>query len=389
MALANNHAFFVLPPELHAHIFMLACSPSSAAGCTTASHYIAFFTGNALSLVSRYFNFTSAPARHRTVVLYGWRQIYAFDRILSKQTVGACAHSRTCYLTLIADDLPKDPASLLPEGSLSQRGLDKTRVELLLLNVVATILKMVGNDLYELEIGFQAIEHVRNPLAYLSLKGLLFFPRLEMIFFTSLFGSACPVSDETVSSTLAYLSCPHMKELTISCSSDSPLKTEVPLGVDVASQTLQVHRIQDLEMTVIDDISPSVSQVLASGNFEETQYTPYPKYFPSLTKLTILASTPAQALAALNVNESTWDVGCIFEIYGDSLFQDLPLKTQMTTHVWPLRARNLRTIVLIPKTRWNEKWESLRDVAKRQRETNKAACSKLDLFVLRPGKQLE
>ncbi|KAJ3898818.1 hypothetical protein F5879DRAFT_979222 [Lentinula edodes] len=289
---------------------MLACSPSSATGCTTASHYIAFFTGNALSLVSKYFNFTSAPARHRTVILYGWQQIYAFDRILSKQRVGVCAHSRTCYLTLIADDLPKDPASLLPEGSLSQRGLDKTRVELLLLNVVATILKTVGNDLYELEIGFQAIEHVRNPLTYLSLKGLLFFPRLEMIFFTSLFGSACPVSDETVSSTLAYLSCPHMKELTMSCSSDSPLKTEVPLGLNVASQTLQVHRIQDLEMTVIDNISPS--QVLASENFEETQYTPYPKYFPSLTKLTILASTPAQALSALNVNESTWDVGCVY-----------------------------------------------------------------------------
>ncbi|KAJ3913163.1 hypothetical protein F5877DRAFT_71793 [Lentinula edodes] len=140
-------------------------------------------------------------------------------------------------------------------------------------------------------------------------------------------------------------------------------------------------------MTVIDNISPS--QVLASENFEETQYTPYPKYFPSLTKLTILASTPAQALSALNVNESTWDVGCIFEIYGDSLSQDLPLKSQMTTHVWPLRARNLRTVVLIPKTRWNEKWESLRDVAKRQRETNKAACSKLDLFMLRPGEQLK
>ncbi|KAJ3894424.1 hypothetical protein GG344DRAFT_62985 [Lentinula edodes] len=370
MALANNHAFFVLPPELHAHIFMLAC-------------------------ISRYFNFTSAPARNRTVVLYGWRQIYAFDRILLRvrnemkdsSSYGGFSRLFSPYWDCHVYDLPKDPASLLPEGSLLQRGLDKTRVELLLLNVVATILKTVANDLYELEIGFQAIEHVRNPLAYLSLKGLLFFPRLEMIFFTSLFGSACPVSDETVSSTLAYLSCPQMKELTIGCSSDSPLKTEVPLGLDFASQTLQVHRIQDLEMTVIDNISPS--QVLTSENVEETQYTPYPKYFPSLTKLTILASTPAQALAALNVNESTWDVGCIFEIYGDSLSQDLPLKSQMTTHVWPLRARNLRTVVLIPKTRWNEKWESLRDVAKRQRETNKAACSKLDLFVLRPGEKLE
>ncbi|KIK71504.1 hypothetical protein GYMLUDRAFT_338178 [Collybiopsis luxurians FD-317 M1] len=182
--MANNHPFFSLPPELHTEIFTLTCSPSPTRVCTAGpSYYTAFTTGISLSRVSKYVNAASAPARYRSVVLYGWQEMLGFERMLAKYPPN---HSRVRYMTLVADELPQDPSRLLTKESYplsAPSSSNKLGLERLLLDVIARILRAVGKDLYELEIGFQAIEHVKDPLAYLSLPGPLCFPNLATMFY--------------------------------------------------------------------------------------------------------------------------------------------------------------------------------------------------------------
>ncbi|KAJ3994339.1 hypothetical protein F5050DRAFT_1775276 [Lentinula boryana] len=396
----SNHPFFTLPTELHTHIFILACTPSTARGCNTASYYIAFFTGKALSLVNKYFNATSAPARHRAVVLYGWREIYGFHRILSEPSYGACACSCTRYLTLIADDLPQDPP-------LFSSIVEQVSAVTLMLDVIKSILYMVGHGLYELDIGLQAIECISNPLAYISLRGPLLFPHLTTLFFVCSPSNSPPsllsMSTMTLSSMVPHLSCPRLKDLTFVCN-DSPCKI---------GNIFEVHTLE-----FPDEALQSRDEALPESGLDSTVTDTIPDYttnhFPALARLTILASTPAQALAALNAIETTWDVGCTFDIDGGRIMRQprktLASQTLSSGHrngLWNLQTG---TIVLKPKACWSEKWESLRDVAKRQRETNveqygrtdgisgdqdseerkRSFCGdELNIFVLKPGEHCD
>ncbi|KIK71484.1 hypothetical protein GYMLUDRAFT_33663 [Collybiopsis luxurians FD-317 M1] len=169
----TENAFFTLPIELHTQIFSLACSPSS---CSSAlSYYTAFYTGLALSLVSKYVHAASAPVRHQAVALYSWNEMVAFERTISSRR----CNSRVRYLSIICDELPRDPVLL----QLEDAATTPQSLELTLLNVIKKILYAVSDGLYELEIGFQVIERIKDPLAYLSLSGPLFFPCLEAMFF--------------------------------------------------------------------------------------------------------------------------------------------------------------------------------------------------------------
>ncbi|KAJ4470873.1 hypothetical protein J3R30DRAFT_3531592 [Lentinula aciculospora] len=342
---SSNHAFFSLPSELHTHIFMLACSPVPTEGCTTASHFIASFTGKSLSLVSKYFSAASAPTRHRAAVLYGWREIYAFDRTLSEPSTVAGTRVRTHYLTLIADDLPQDSASL--------SAFQKARAEKLLLDAVKSI-----------------------PLAYLSQTAPLSFPRLETMFFVS--SSSPLVSSATIGSIAPRLHCPRLKELTLVCN-DSPFKIENFLPGHGLVETVQPENggIQN----IIENIA-----LTRDSTSKRTPCDNDLNQFPSLTRLTILASKPVQALSVLNADEATWDVGCAFNIVSDN----------MKNTTWC--PRNLCTIVMKPRKCWNEKWESLRDIAKRQEtkmdphgtgnQGERTFCTKLHVFVLKPGERI-
>ncbi|KAJ3739730.1 hypothetical protein DFH05DRAFT_1529979 [Lentinula detonsa] len=398
----SSRPFFTLPIELHTHIFILACTPSTAHGCNAASYYIAFFTGKALSLVNRYFNATSAPARHRAIVVYGWQEIYGFHRLLSKPSYGACALSCTRYLTLIADDLPQDR----PLFSMNEQASAET----LMLDVIKSILHMVGNGLYELDIGLQAIECISNPLAYISLRGPLLFPHLTTLFFVCSPSnsplSLLSMSTMTLSAMVPHLSCPRLKDLTFVCN-DLPCK----IGNIFEARTLEFPD-EALQSGRDEGLVPESGLDATVTDTIPDQPT---NHFPALARLTILASTPAQALAALNAIETTWDdVGCTFDIDGDRIMHQpritLASQTLSSGHrngLWNLQTG---TIVLKPKACWSEKWESLRDVAKRQRETNVEQYSgwthgiigdrdseerersfrgdELKIFVLKPGEQL-
>ncbi|KAJ4471730.1 hypothetical protein C8J55DRAFT_151827 [Lentinula edodes] len=396
----SEHAFFTLPLELHIHIFTLACTPNSTKECTAGpSYYTAFYTGIALSLVCKYVRAASAPVRHRAVVIYGWREMLAFERILSNSQT----RSRVRYLTLVADELPQDPISLLSEGSYatgSSSALSppstsqfcyKTGLERKLLEVVARILRGVGNDLYELEIGFQAIENIKDPLAYLSLTGPgphspLFFPCLDTMFY------ACPPSNAfpwgmsskptpvintifTGSESTTFipvspnLTCPRLKELTVVCNdSTSTLQSEI-LDDQFPEYIPEEGAEEDTELREPSTTEETRNSVEASAGLLDAEMNT--NKFPSLSRLTLFASTPAQALAAIDVEEAAWDVGSDFQIDICGLRRNItstagpenPFETEGGT-----QSEEFHTVVLRPKARWNERWESLRDVARRQRE---------------------
>ncbi|KAJ3795086.1 hypothetical protein GGU11DRAFT_758639 [Lentinula aff. detonsa] len=434
----DEHAFFTLPPELHTHIFTLACTPNPTKGCSAGpSYYTACYTGIALSLVSKYVRAASVPARHQAVVIYGWREMVAFERILSNPH----AHSRVRYLTLVADELPQDPISLLSECSSttsfssalspsSSRLSHKTVSEQKLLEVIARILRRVGKDLYELEIGFQAIEHVKDPLAYLSLTGPgphlpLFFPCLDTMFYacppsnafpwgmTSKESSSTPainmIAAATESSTavlipvLPSLTCPCLKELTVVCN-DSCTTFQNENTDDQAPNDIPEEDAEN----VTEPREPSTAEETQDSEGADVGVENKTNKFPSLTTLTLLASTPAQALAALDNEEAAWDVGSNFQINVDGLRRTITSTVIPENQTYPPNdsetestrsVGKLQTVVLRPKTRWNERWESLRDVAGRQREadlerdkSNDDAGSGfeviLDVFVLKPGEQL-
>ncbi|KAJ3761375.1 hypothetical protein EV360DRAFT_80287 [Lentinula raphanica] len=456
----NNHAFFTLPPEIHTHIFTLACTPNATRGCISGPSYCtASYTGIALSLVSKYIRAASAPARYRAVVIYGWREMLAFERILSRL---GHTHSRVRYLTLVADEMPQDPDSLLSEcvptssssnsssssSSSSSSALSpnsssgvshKLISEQKLLQVIAKILRRVGRDLYELEIGFQAIENVESPLKYLSVTGTgphsphspLFFPCLDTMFY------ACPPSNELpwgmtsepsstpaihmiASSTESSGStanpdpdlvspafiCPRLKELTVvcndSCTSNGHFSSHTP-----EEGTEEEEDVEAGESLRDEDSADSEGVV----DLEARTQTK----FPSLVTLTLLASTPAQALATLDIEQVAWDVGSGFEINADDLRRNITsaASTEEYEHILDASETegsrstdgpgNLRFVILRPKTRWNERWESLREVARRQREdkvevgrSEGGDCAlkgvsdaRVDIFVLKPGEQFD
>ncbi|KAJ3769408.1 hypothetical protein FB446DRAFT_220392 [Lentinula raphanica] len=452
----NTHAFFTLPPEIHTHIFTLACTPNSTTGCVSGPSYCtASYTGIALSLVSKYIRAASAPTRYRAVVIYGWREMLAFERILSRL---GHTHSRVRYLTLVADEMPQDPDSLLSEcipsssnSSSSSSSLSsalspdssgvshKLISEQKLLQVIAKILRRVGRDLYELEIGFQAIENVESPLKYLSVTGTgphsphspLFFPCLDTMFY------ACPPSNELpwgmtsepsstpaihmiASSTESSGStanpdpdlvspafvCPRLKELTVvcndSCTSNGHFSSDTP-----EEGTEEEEDVEAGESLRDEDSADSEGVV----DLEARTQTK----FPSLVTLTLLASTPAQALATLDIEQVAWDVGSGFEINADGLRRNITSAASTEDYERALDASeteriadtdgpgNLQFVILRPKTRWNERWESLREVARRQREdkvvegerSEGADCAKsafgteVDIFVLKPGEQFD
>ncbi|KAJ3826882.1 hypothetical protein EV361DRAFT_952486 [Lentinula raphanica] len=468
----NNHAFFTLPPEIHTHIFTLACTPNATRGCISGPSYCtASYTGIALSLVSKYIRAASAPARYRAVVIYGWREMLAFERILSRL---GHTHSRVRYLTLVADEMPQDPDSLLSEcvpttssnsssssSSSSSSALSpnsssgvshKLISEQKLLQVIAKILRRVGRDLYELEIGFQAIENVESPLKYLSVTGTgphsphspLFFPCLDMMFY------ACPPSNELpwgmcmtstkLSSSISAIPihmittstesssgspanpdpdlvspafiCPRLKELTVvcydSCTSNGHFSSDVP--EDGTEEEEDMERGESLR----DEAEGQATEDSEGGVVQDQDLGTQTK-FPSLVTLTLLASTPAQALTTLDMGEVAWDVGSNFEIDVGGLRRNITntASTEEYEHMLDAseteRSRstdgpgNLRFVILRPKTRWNERWESLREVARRQREdkveverSEGGDCAlkgvldaRVDIFVLKPGEQFD
>ncbi|KAJ3715857.1 hypothetical protein C8R42DRAFT_680578 [Lentinula raphanica] len=457
----NTHTFFTLPTEIHTHIFTLACTPNSTTGCVSGPSYCtASYTGIALSLVSKYIRAASAPARYRAVVIYGWREMLAFERILSRL---GHTHSRVRYLTLVADEMPQDPDSLLSEcvptssssnssssSSSSSSALSpnsssgvshKLISEQKLLQVIAKILRRVGRDLYELEIGFQAIENVESPLKYLSVTGTgphsphspLFFPCLDTMFY------ACPPSNELpwgmtsepsstpaihmiASSTESSGStanpdpdlvspafiCPRLKELTVVCNDSCTSNGHF------SSDALEEEEEEDMEggESMRDADSADSEGVVDLETQTQTK-------FASLVTLTLLASTPAQALATLDIEQVAWDVGSGFEINADGLRRNITSAARTEDYEGALDASNaseaeriadgsgnLRFVILRPKTRWNERWESLREVARRQREEEEVEGegerseggngalksrfgTKVDVFVLKPGEQVD
>ncbi|KAJ4470851.1 hypothetical protein J3R30DRAFT_3408117 [Lentinula aciculospora] len=424
--IGGGHAFFTLPPELHTHIFMLACTPNSTTEFTACpSYYTASYTGIALSRVSRYIRAASAPARHRAVVIYGWREMLVFEHILSSQM-----HSHVRYLTLVADELPQDSGLLLSEYSspaLSPRSslqpCHKANLERMLLEVIARILRNVGNDLYELEIGFQAIENVQDPLAYLSFTGPnlpLFFPCLNTMFYACPPSNAFPwgmtsqsqstpainmnatASESSTTIPMPNLSCPHLKELTVVCNdSTTNFRSEV-LSDQISDDVAEEGTEEDTESR--EPLSTERTQESEDIDVKLSDSETNDNRFPSLRRLTLLASTPAQALAALDVEEGAWDVGSNFRIDVDELKRNITgtansenLQDRASTEGSTL-SEVLQTVILRPKTRWNERWESLRDVARRQREAEieqdvrdddatGASESSLELLVLKPGEQ--
>lgn len=372
MTLDETHTFFALPIELHTYIFTLACTPSSTRVCTIGpSYYTAFLTGLALSLVSRYVYAASAPARHRAVVIYGWQELLVFERVLLAESCASTSRSRVRYLTLIADELPHDP-SLLSE-------VDKIEQEKSFLDVIARILRVLGKDLYELDLGFQAIDNIKDPLAYLSLSGPgspLSFPSLKSMFYTCPPSNALPWATAgtfesfpvDILQTSPHILCPCLEDVTVVCNDST--------------------KAGGLQFTNTENDHESGSHV---SIIQVNQ-------FPCIEKLTILASTPEQALTALDANEAAWDVGSTLALDVGGLGHKVHIDPQSPkdedqgTGSWP--PQTLQTVILRPKSRWNERWASLRDVVRRQREATRvrndvAPEALLDIFVLKPGEQVE
>ncbi|KAF9071969.1 hypothetical protein BDP27DRAFT_1361408 [Rhodocollybia butyracea] len=408
--MTKTHPFFTLPPEIQTQIFTLACTPASTWGSTVGPSYLtASLTGISLSRVSKYINAVSAPVRRRAVVIYGWKAILAFEECL--QSTSICT-SRVRYLTLICDELPSDPTSLgIPANDTGPRCSTNRKVERLLLEVIARILRIIGDDLHELEIGFQAIEHLKDPIAYLSHsspQSPLSFSQLQTMFY------ACPPSnafpwDMNVSasapsdvSLFPHISCPRLYELTVICNDPSTAfqsgnETQDDGPEDAGDGPREVENTQSNSTTEYDKRVPSDDS--------------FPAPFPSLSTLTLIASTPEKALAALDEDEAAWDVGATVVINPKSLGTKTSTSVTATAsegNIWP--PRELRTVVLRPKARWDERWESLADVVKRQREeeaekeaekdkkkndegaeddgAEDAGSAKLEILVLKPGEQL-
>ncbi|KAJ3820295.1 hypothetical protein F5878DRAFT_620031 [Lentinula raphanica] len=402
---AHRHPFFILPPELHTHIFHLACSPCTAVqGSTTSSHYIASFTGKALSLVCKYFHAVAAPALHRAVVLYGWQEIDNFHCMLSPTTCRTtCSHvNRTRYLTLIADDLPPNTSAVRSSLS-SPTGFGRAAVETLLLDIIRSILSMIGDGLYELEIGFQAVECIEDPLTYLSLKGPLIFPNLKTLFFASS-PSFLPAMTMSVASMGTYLSCPQLEDMTV-VYNDLTVKPS-----SLAACSVEPPRDMLLEQHAVDSplgLCVSRNTKRLGGTYDNCGVECHG--FPALQNLTILASTPAQALSALNANEATWSRGCTFDINGLGPLENQNRSISVSQHMPDCSTKfpNLQNVVLRPRLIWNEIWGSLREVAKIQLENSpgrydcyssmrdgiqaleSSMCGKKPIvFVLKPGEQL-
>ncbi|KAF5377149.1 hypothetical protein D9757_008799 [Collybiopsis confluens] len=214
-------AFFTLPTELHTHIFTFACSPSDP-NSGAFSYCTAFSTGLALSLVSKYVRAASAPVRYRTTVLCSWDEMLAFERILSGPQI---SRSRVRYLSIICDEVLGD-IPLLLTGNVCPRTLECT-----LLDTVKQILYAAADDLYELDMGLQAISCITNPLAYLSFSGSLYFPQLERMFYACSPSNVLPwfTSNITYSSPTRRLPgfpiiCPRVKDLTVVCASSASVE---------------------------------------------------------------------------------------------------------------------------------------------------------------------
>jgi len=409
--LSKSHPFFTLPPELHTRIFTLACTPVSAReGDTGTSYLAASLTGIALALVSKYVNAASAQARRWAVVLYGWRGILAFERCLGKNDIRT---GRVHYLTLICDELPSDPTSLglLTDGfgflSPQSSSFDRN-VEKLLLKVIAKILRIVGDDLYGLEIGFQAIEHLKDPIAYLSHStgSPLSFPHLETMFY------ACPPSNAfpwdrgrtlgsngtlfarspVASLEMPRLSCPRLRELTVICND--------PSTSDIFHDETQDEALEDtVEGNELRGIQATQSNFAAEYDGHLCSGFNLPGLFPSLITLILYASTPAQAWSAFDGDETVWNVGSPIVINANSFKSRASSSPACADHerdLWP--PQKLRTVVLRPKAAWNEIWESLAEVARRQREEQTeihekrnddgAGSADIEILVLKRGEQL-
>ncbi|KAE9397994.1 hypothetical protein BT96DRAFT_921099 [Gymnopus androsaceus JB14] len=319
MVLAKeDHVFFTLPPKLHTHIFTLACSPSSTCDSTVRLPYYAAFG------------------------------ILAFECIVSCTSTGTGSRSRIRYLTLVADKLPQD-VSAFPQHQFS--GIkDKVEVERLLLEVIARILRVVGEDLYKLELGFQVIKNIKDPLGYLLLLGpgfVLFSP-----------------FDEPSTPWIPHMSCPCLEELMVVCSG-----------------SITTENWHAKETGTIEDDGAIVNSTTGDMNNAE------------------------QALAALDVSEAAWDVRSALAIdvggLGHKVGSPEPLPTlfledKNIRSTWPPLA--LQTIVLQPKSHWNERWASLHDVVKRQQEETEmetecneeaksAPDARFEISVLKPGEQ--
>lgn len=397
MAPDEDHTFFTLPTELHTYIFTLACTPSSARICAVGpSYYTAFLTGLALSLVSKYFHIASAPARHRAVVIYGWQELLAFERVLLTRPRTSTSCSRVRYLTLIADELPH-PAL--------QAKVNETELEESFLDAIARILRVVGKDLYELELGFQAIENIKDPLTYLSLSGPgspLSFPTLETMFYACSPSNVLPwVTASTILNssspantpqTIPHILCPCLEELTVVCNTSTTsdglqFADAEQSGIhEYAAETLDGRGIittAAAEETHVHDNEPPVIPIMQVSQFL------------CLKKLTILASTPKQALIALDTSEAAWDVGLTLGLHLGGLERKTKGEEKnQEAGKWP--PETLQTVILRPKSHWNERWASLRDVVRRQREEMEATRVRSDvfseglfeIFVLKPGEQV-
>ncbi|KAF5377124.1 hypothetical protein D9757_008806 [Collybiopsis confluens] len=357
-----THAFFTLPTELHTHIFTFACSPSDP-NSGAFSYCTAFSTGLALSLVSKYVQAASTPVRYRTVVLCSWNQMLAFERVLSGPQI---SRSRVRYLSIICDEVPKDIPGLLP-------GLTCT-LECTLLDIIKQILYAAADDLYELDIGLQAISCIKNPLAYLSFSGSLYFPQLEKMFYACSPSNVLPwfTNNITYSSPTRCLSgfpiiCPRVKDLTVVCASG------------VTSENFH-HYISS------EDAQEAKTEVAVPPQLGEC--SDIGDQFPSLQTLTIHASTPEQALAAiLDEDGLAWEAGSTFRV-------NLPcMQKPGKSCTWP--PRSLQTVVFRPKALWNERWDSLRDVLKGEEQSrtinedkhaaDDVAEMKLRIVVVKPG----
>ncbi|KIK71482.1 hypothetical protein GYMLUDRAFT_52558 [Collybiopsis luxurians FD-317 M1] len=357
---SDTNAFFALPIELHTQIFSLACSPSTCS--SVLSYYTAFYTGLALSLVSKYVHAASAPVRHQAVVLCGWNELLAFERILS----GRKCNSRVRYLSIICDELPRDTVSLLPKNATTPRSL-----ELTLLNVIKNIMHAVSEDLYELEIGFQVIQHIKDPFAYLSLSGPLSFPNLETMSY------ACPPSNAypwVTNGNISFVSmrtsakhpiiCPHLKDLTVVCAS-----FESVANFHIHSAGEVDDGMQEVNAAVATDSIRSRAPGDGKATYKDDHRSDAgANQFPSLSTLTIFAPTPEQALTVLDVDSGGWDVGSAIDL----------TPSRQASATWP--PRSLRTVVVRPKSHWNERWDSLRDIMKRQ-----GGNSEVNILVIKPG----
>ncbi|KAF9069339.1 hypothetical protein BDP27DRAFT_1421124 [Rhodocollybia butyracea] len=369
---SSDDGFFALPTEIHTEIFTIACSPSCFGG---SSDYAAFLTGISLSLVSKYVRAASAPARHRVVILYGWQQLLAFEGLISNPHTS----SRVRYLTLICDELPRD-------SSVSFLSSSKAGAYEIMLGVIARLLRAVETDLYELELGFQAIEYVSDPLAFLS---PLYFPNLGKMFYACPPSNSLPWAMNGRSFSTAIIS-PCLEELTVVLN-DSVLDRDgfeadgLPFTEPTpGSHTARIGLDRMASVRLDLDCMPknSFDSELRMGNF------------PSLTTLNLYASSPAGALAVLYMSEVTWSVGSTLIIGSGTKCKAKTSSSSITPwpynfdsvkdeeSIWP--PKGLRTIILRPKRRWCEKWKSLRDVTKRRRELESELP---EIFVLKPGER--